>query len=63
MADLADNVAVIPNGNILLTKREDFETWILPGGSVEQGESLAQQFYLKMMERVELREIPEVGDR
>src|SRR5450759_3220535 len=34
-------VAVIKDGQILLTKREDFEVWCLPGGSVEDGEPLA----------------------
>jgi ADP-ribose pyrophosphatase YjhB (NUDIX family) len=33
---------VIHEGKILLTKREDFETWVLPSGGVEDGESLAQ---------------------
>jgi len=42
MAGLADHVAVIQEGKILLTQREDFETWILPSGGVEDGESLAQ---------------------
>ena len=42
MSGLAVNVAVINEGKILLTKREDFETWILPSGGVEEGESLAQ---------------------
>lgn len=42
MAGLAVNVAVIHEGKILLTQREDFETWILPSGGVEEGESLAQ---------------------
>ncbi|MCC7187323.1 MAG: NUDIX domain-containing protein [Anaerolineales bacterium] len=42
MAGLAVNVAVIHEGKILLTKREDFETWILPSGGVEDGESIAQ---------------------
>ncbi len=42
MPGLAVNVAVIHEGKILLTQREDFETWILPGGGVEEGESLAQ---------------------
>src|SRR5271157_4107060 len=42
MAGLAVNVAVIHEGKILLTQREDFETWILPSGDVEDGESLAQ---------------------
>jgi len=34
-------VAVIKEGQILLTKREDFEVWCLPGGSAEDGEPLA----------------------
>jgi ADP-ribose pyrophosphatase YjhB (NUDIX family) len=42
MANIAVNVAVIDNGKILLTKRDDFETWILPSGGVEEGESLAR---------------------
>lgn len=42
MAGIAVNVAVIHNGKILLTQREDFETWILPSGGVEDGESVAQ---------------------
>ncbi|MBI5296155.1 MAG: NUDIX domain-containing protein [Chloroflexi bacterium] len=39
---LAVNVAVMHENKILLTQREDFETWILPSGGVEEGESLAQ---------------------
>jgi len=42
MPNIAVNVAVIDDGKILLTKREDFEIWILPSGGVENGESLAQ---------------------
>src|SRR5688572_248553 len=42
MAHLAVNIAVIQDGKILLTKRDDFEAWILPSGGVEEGESLAQ---------------------
>jgi ADP-ribose pyrophosphatase YjhB (NUDIX family) len=42
MSNLAVNVAVLHEGKILLTQREDFETWILPSGGVEDGESLAQ---------------------
>ena len=36
------NVAIIQNGQILLTKREDFGVWCLPGGHAENGESIAQ---------------------
>ena len=42
MSNLAVNIAVLHEGKILLTQREDFETWILPGGGVEDSESLAQ---------------------
>ena len=42
MAGLAVNVAIIHGNKILLTQRDDFETWILPSGGVEDGESLAQ---------------------
>lgn len=42
MKELAVNVAVIQDNKILLTQRDDFETWILPGGGVEVGESIAQ---------------------
>ena len=42
MPGLAVNVAVIQDNKILLTQREDFETWILPSGGVEDGESIAQ---------------------
>ena len=42
MPGLAVNIAVIHDGQVLLTKREDFEVWCLPGGGVEEGESLAE---------------------
>lgn len=42
MSGVAANVAIIHEGKILLTKREDFETWVLPSGGVEDGESIAQ---------------------
>lgn len=42
MAGLAVNVAVIHENKILLTQRDDFETWVLPSGGVEDGESIAK---------------------
>jgi ADP-ribose pyrophosphatase YjhB (NUDIX family) len=37
------NVAVIDaDRRVLLTRREDFEVWCLPGGTVDDGESLAE---------------------
>lgn len=42
MPGLAVIVAIIDDGKVLLTKREDFEVWCLPGGSMEDGETLAE---------------------
>lgn len=42
MPKVAVNVAVIQEGKILLTRREDFEVRCLPSGGVEEGESLAE---------------------
>ncbi len=42
MPSITVNVAVIHENQILLTQRDDFETWILPSGGVEEGESVAQ---------------------
>ncbi|MCB9136705.1 MAG: NUDIX domain-containing protein [Anaerolineales bacterium] len=42
MPAIVVNVAVLHEGQILLTQRDDFETWILPSGGVEEGESVAQ---------------------
>jgi len=42
MANVVVNVAVIYEGKILLTKRDDFQVWCLPSGGVEEGESLAE---------------------
>lgn len=36
------NVAILQDGKVLLTQREDFEVWCLPGGIVDNNESLAQ---------------------
>jgi len=36
MTEIAVNVAVLQDNKILLTQRDDFETWILPGGGVEK---------------------------
>ena len=42
MPTVAVNVAVIHEGKILLTKRNDFHVWCIPGGGVEEGESVAE---------------------
>jgi ADP-ribose pyrophosphatase YjhB (NUDIX family) len=35
-------IAIIRDGQVLLTQRSDFPVWCLPGGAVDDGESLAQ---------------------
>jgi len=42
MLGIAVNVVVLHQGKILLPQREDFETWILPSGGVDESESVAQ---------------------
>jgi len=42
MTLLGVTIAIVENGQILLTKRSDFAVWCLPGGALEDGESLAQ---------------------
>lgn len=50
----AVSVAAIVDQRILLTRREDFEIWCLPGGAVEQGESLAYAAIREMREETGL---------
>jgi ADP-ribose pyrophosphatase YjhB (NUDIX family) len=35
-------IAILSGDRILLTQREDFEVWCLPGGGIEDGETLTQ---------------------
>jgi ADP-ribose pyrophosphatase YjhB (NUDIX family) len=42
MPTIGTIVAMIEQGRILLTQREDSAVWCLPGGAVEDGESLEQ---------------------
>jgi ADP-ribose pyrophosphatase YjhB (NUDIX family) len=51
---LGVNVAIIQEGKILLTQREDFEVWCLPGGAVDPGESLAEAACREVREEIGL---------
>jgi len=42
MPTLGVNIAIVEQSQILLTLRSDFPIWCLPGGAVEDGETLAQ---------------------
>jgi ADP-ribose pyrophosphatase YjhB (NUDIX family) len=41
MITLGVNIAILKEGKVLLTQREDFEVWCLPGGAVDENESIA----------------------
>ena len=42
MISLGAGVIIVESGKVLLTKRKDLEVWYLPGGRVDEGESLAE---------------------
>ena len=42
MISLGAGVIIVESGKVLLTKRKDLEVWCLPGGRVDEGESLAE---------------------
>jgi ADP-ribose pyrophosphatase YjhB (NUDIX family) len=42
MPTLGVSVAVLDDNQLLLTKREDYDVWCLPGGGVDDGETTAQ---------------------
>ena len=42
MPTIGVNIAILQNNSILLTLREDYEVWCLPGGHIDSGESFAQ---------------------
>lgn len=55
MPILGVNIAIIQDGKVLLTKRQDFEVWCLPGGEVDDGESLGQAAIREAYEEVGLQ--------
>jgi ADP-ribose pyrophosphatase YjhB (NUDIX family) len=48
------NIAVFEDGKVLLTRREDFWVWCLPGGHVDPYESFAQAAVREVREEVGL---------
>jgi ADP-ribose pyrophosphatase YjhB (NUDIX family) len=42
MISIGAGVVIVQDGKVLLIQREDFEVWALPGGGVDEGESLAE---------------------
>jgi ADP-ribose pyrophosphatase YjhB (NUDIX family) len=55
MPVLGVNTAIIEGGKVLLTLREDFEVWCLPGGSVDAGESVAEAAVRETLEETGLQ--------
>jgi ADP-ribose pyrophosphatase YjhB (NUDIX family) len=54
MAIFGVNTCIIKNGKILLTRREDFEVWCLPGGAVDDGEPIAHAALRETREEIGL---------
>lgn len=54
MPALGVNMIVIEDGRTLLTLREDFEVWCIPGGAVDPGETTAQAAIREMCEETGL---------
>jgi 8-oxo-dGTP diphosphatase len=48
------NVAIVSEERILLTLREDFDVWCLPGGQVDPGESLVDAAHREVREETGL---------
>jgi ADP-ribose pyrophosphatase YjhB (NUDIX family) len=42
MLSIGVAVAILKDDSVLLTKREDFEVWCLPGGQLDENESMSQ---------------------
>src|SRR5579884_4204091 len=42
MPTIGVNVAIFRDGKILLTKRDDYHVWCLPGGHIDPGETFPQ---------------------
>ena len=54
MAIFGVNICIIQNGKILLTRREDFEVWCLPGGAVDEGEPIVRAALRETREEIGL---------
>lgn len=51
---LGVNIATVDSGRILLTRREDYDVWCLPGGAVDAGETVIEAAEREMEEETGL---------
>lgn len=54
MGTLGVNVAVFQNGQILVTERDDYHVWCMPGGSIDPNESFPQAARREVLEETGL---------
>jgi ADP-ribose pyrophosphatase YjhB (NUDIX family) len=54
MANFGVGIAILQENKVLLTRREDFGSWCIPGGKVEDGESLGQSAVREIKEETGL---------
>jgi 8-oxo-dGTP pyrophosphatase MutT (NUDIX family) len=55
MPELGVVIAVLQDDTVLLTKREDFDVWCLPGGAVDPGEAVDQAAVREVLEETGLQ--------
>ncbi|MCP5099531.1 MAG: NUDIX domain-containing protein, partial [Chloroflexi bacterium] len=55
MISLGAGVVIIDEDKVLLIQREDFEVWALPGGRVDEGESIAETAVREALEETGLQ--------
>lgn len=58
MPSFGVSVAIIQSGKVLLTLRDDFQVWCLPGGAVDAGESVAEAVVREVREEIGLNVRP-----